>query len=141
MKVTTIVIILLSGSLFLVSILFGIVANNLNNDLKNKCKININTDNNTICNNTSNTINYKDQYDVFENIDLLNKYDIIDSFNDRINIYALHLNDCFDICESTNSCLGFVRFHNYCYLKNNSNIQDQTTSKDMNLFYRKNSTN
>lgn len=138
MKATTIVIIILSGSLVLVSILFGIIANN------NKCKINTNTDN-TMCNNTSNNtsnaINYIDQYEVYKNIDLLNKYDIVDNFNDRINIYALNLDDCFNICESTNSCLGFIRFHNYCYLKNNSNIQDQTTSKDMNLFYKKNLTN
>jgi len=133
MKSTTIVIILLSGSLFLVSVLLGIVANN------KKCKVK-NNDNSQNNDNTS-IINYKNQYDIFENIDLLNKYDILDTFNDRINIYALNLDDCFNICESTNSCLGFIRFHNYCYLKNNSAIIDRTTSKDMNLFYRKNSTN
>jgi hypothetical protein len=142
MKVTTIVIIVLSGSLFLVSLLFGIVANNLN---KKKC------DNTVICddNNSSNSIenntdinttiiNYKDKYDIFENIDLLNKFDVLDTFNDRVNIYSIDLDNCFNICENTTTCLGFIRFHNYCYLKNNSNIVDQTPSKDMNLFYRKN---
>lgn len=148
MKVTTIVIIVLSGSLCLVSILFGIIANNLN---KKKCNNNVicdknNNDNNTpiIDNSTNNTvndtvviINYKDKYDVFENIDLLNKFDVLDIFNDRVNIYSIDLDNCFNICENTTTCLGFIRFHNYCYLKNNSNIMDQTPSKDMNLFYRK----
>jgi hypothetical protein len=143
MKTTTIIIILLSGSLCIVSVLFAIVATNLNNK---KCKVNTNinecnttfNDSNNNTSNKNNTINYKDQYDVFENIDLLNKYDILDNFNDRINIYALDLDDCFNICEYTKSCLGFIRFHNYCYLKNNSTINDRTISKDMNLFYRKN---
>lgn len=148
MKVTTIVIIVLSGSLFLVSLLFGIVANNLN---KKNCDNKVICDNNNSSNpiendtdtnttNSTNTtiINYKDKYDIFENIDLLNKFDILDKFNDRVNIYSIDLDNCFNICENTTTCLGFIRFHNYCYLKNNSNIEDQTPSKDMNLFYRKN---
>ena len=128
MKSSTIIT-LLSGSLFIVSLLFGLVVMNIN---KRKCKLIPNTPN------TTNTeIDLLNKYDLFENIDLFNKYDILDNFNDRINIYSTKLNDCFIICESTNSCLGFIRFHNYCYLKNNSNIKDQTTSKDMNLFYIK----
>lgn len=138
MKVSTIVIIALTGSLFLVSLLFGIVENNLNknNSITDTVYINI------CINNTNNdTNNYEDRYYIFENIDLLNKFDILDEFNDKINIYSLDLNNCFNICETTKSCLGFIRFHNYCYLKNNNNIKDQTTSKDMNLFYRKNISN
>ncbi len=145
MKLSTVIIIILSGSLFIVSLLFCLIAIDLKKS-KNKCKLDMNNctnnnmnncTNNSTNNSTNNIDNYKDNYDVFENIDLLNKFDILDNFNDRINIYSFDLDNCFNICESTNSCLGFIRFHNYCYLKNNSNIEDQTTSKDMNLFYRK----
>ena len=130
MKLNTIVIIVLSGSLFIVSVLFGIfINNNKKHNNKNLCTdINI-----------TNISNYTSNYEVFKNIDLLNKFDILDRFNDRINIYSVDLDSCFRICEDTNTCLGFIRFHNYCYLKNNSNIKDQTVSNDMNLFYRKNS--
>ena len=139
MKLSTVIIIILLLFLFIGTVLFGIIVNNLN---KKKCKLDVNNclcpnnNSSSISNNTSS--DYKNNYDVFENIDLLNKFDILDKFNDRINIYSPELDNCFGICENTNSCLGFIRFHNYCYLKNNSNIKDQTTSKDMNLFYRKN---
>ena len=146
MKLSACIICILSGSLFIISFIFGMIIINLN---KTKCEFNINDN---ICNKTINIynytnanntdinnilVNYNGIYNIIKNVDLLNKFDILDNYNDRINIYAPDLNICFIICESTNTCLGFIRYHNYCYLKNNSSIEEQTISNGMDLFYKK----
>lgn len=83
-------------------------------------------------------LNIIQSYDIYNNADFYDKYDIVDEYNDKIIIYSKNLKNCYLSCEVLNSCYGFVKYNNYCYLKNNYNLTDKTNSTNTILVVKKN---
>lgn len=80
-------------------------------------------------------------YDIYNNLDFYNSYDILDEYNDKIIIYSKNLKNCYMSCEVLNSCYGFVKYNNYCYLKNKFNLTDANNSTKTILVVKKNKIN
>ncbi len=80
-------------------------------------------------------------YDIYNNVDFYDKYDLIDEYNDKIIIYSRDLKNCYLSCENLKDCYAFTKYNNYCYFKgkydlNQKNIASKTTlivKKDLNL--------
>lgn len=93
---------------------------------------------------SNNTITYKDiyeiinTYDIYNNMDFNNKYDLLDQFGEKIAIYSLNLNNCYLTCELLTNCYGFARFHNYCYLKTQYNLTDKMEFPNVELIIKQN---
>lgn len=80
-------------------------------------------------------------YDIYNNVDFYDKYDLIDEYNDKIIIYSRDLKNCYLSCENLKDCYAFTKYNNYCYFKgkydlNQKNNASKTTlivKKDLNL--------
>lgn len=77
-------------------------------------------------------------YDIYNNADFYNKFDLLDEYNDRIIIYSKDLINCYLACENILDCKAFSKHNNYCYLKSKYNISDKVEIPKTNLIVKKN---
>lgn len=112
----------------------------LNNDCINQF-MNSSSDSNSGSSSNIDDENYSkliQTYDIYNNADFYNQYDIIDEYNDKIIIYSKNLKNCYLSCEVLNLCYGFVKYNNYCYLKGKYNLTDKINSTKTILVVKKN---
>ncbi len=168
MSIRTIILIILSlygVGATIAFIVYLIKYNNLNSKHQNlstnynslltskDCNINDIIQPNDEFNNTINEINETEEnldenylqliqsYDIYNDADFYDKYDLIDEYNDKIIIYSRDLKNCYLSCENLKDCYAFTKYNNYCYFKgkydlNQKNNASKTTlivKKDLNL--------
>jgi hypothetical protein len=75
-------------------------------------------------------------YDIYNDADFYNKFDIYDDYNDKIIIYSKDLKDCYLKCEELEKCYAFSKYHNYCYLKGTYNLNDKINISKVSLFVK-----
>lgn len=135
MKVITILLILVSGSLLTSIIVFSILLHNSNNKLKkcNKEIENIKSKKNDIMNNKTSL----NDYIYYNGMDLYRKNDLLDEDKLQIVIYTKDTSVCSDTCNKMDNCHGFSKYNNFCYLKNKFNESDIEQSMYVNLYKKK----
>lgn len=77
-------------------------------------------------------------YDIYNNADFYNQYDLLDNYNDKIMIYSKDLKNCYLSCELINECYGFSKYNNYCYLKGKYDLNQKNNASKITLVVKKN---
>ena len=80
-------------------------------------------------------------YDIYNNADFYDKYDLYDDYNDKIIIYSKDLKNCYISCENLQGCYAFSKYHNYCYLKGKYDLNQITNASKVSLIVKKNINN
>jgi hypothetical protein len=80
-------------------------------------------------------------YDIYNNADFYNQFDLLDDYNDKIMIYSKDLKNCYLSCELINGCYGFSKYNNYCYLKGKYDINQKNNVSKITLVVKKNTEN
>jgi uncharacterized membrane protein YgaE (UPF0421/DUF939 family) len=100
-------------------------------------------------NNTINKINEPEQnldenylqliqsYDIYNDADFYNKYDLMDEYNDKIIIYSRDLKNCYLSCENLKECYAFTKYNNYCYFKSKYDLNQKNNASKTMLIVKK----
>ena len=76
-------------------------------------------------------------YDIYNNADFYDKYDLIDEYNDKIIIYSRDLKNCYLSCENLKDCYAFTKYNNYCYFKGKYDLNKKNNASKTTLIVKK----
>lgn len=76
-------------------------------------------------------------YDIYNNADFYDKYDLIDEYNDKIIIYSRDLKNCYLSCENLKDCYAFTKYNNYCYFKGKYDLNQKNNASKTTLIVKK----